>query len=339
MYDHKAIERKWRKRWEEEKTFRCDTHDFSKPKFYALDMFPFPSGQGLHVGHPEGYTASDIVARMKRMQGYNVLHPMGWDAFGLPAEQYAIEHNEHPEISTRRNIDHFREQIKSLGMSIDWDREISTIDPSYYKWTQWIFCRLFEHDLAYLADVPVNFCPELGTVLANEEVIDGKSERGGYPVVRIPMRQWMLRITRYADRLEKDLEGLDWPRSTIEMQKNWIGRSTGVEILYQGTRGKLPRLHHQGRHPLRLHLLLPRPGAPSRQEARDPGMPGGGGALRQGERQEERSRKNRAFQGKDRGSAGDFRDQPHQREGSPGLRRRLCPRLLRDGRRHGGSRA
>ena len=233
MYDHKAIERKWRKRWEEEKTFRCDTHDFSKPKFYALDMFPFPSGQGLHVGHPEGYTASDIVARMKRMQGYNVLHPMGWDAFGLPAEQYAIEHNEHPEISTRRNIDHFREQIKSLGMSIDWDREISTIDPSYYKWTQWIFCRLFEHDLAYLADVPVNFCPELGTVLANEEVIDGKSERGGYPVVRIPMRQWMLRITRYADRLEKDLEGLDWPRSTIEMQKNWIGRSTGVEILFK----------------------------------------------------------------------------------------------------------
>ena len=233
MYDHKRIESKWKKYWEENNTFYCDTHDFSKPKYYALDMFPFPSGQGLHVGHPEGYTATDIVSRMKRMQGYNVLHPMGWDAFGLPAEQYAIEHNEHPEISTRKNIAHFKEQIKALGMSIDWSKEISTIDKGYYKWTQWIFCRLFEHDLAYVADVPVNFCPELGTVLANEEVIDGKSERGGYPVIRMPMRQWMLKITAYADRLEKDLSLLNWPKSTMEMQKNWIGRSEGVEITFK----------------------------------------------------------------------------------------------------------
>ncbi len=233
MYDHKKIEEKWRKYWESNQTFYCDTHDFQKPKFYALDMFPFPSGQGLHVGHPEGYTATDIISRMKRMQGYNVLHPMGWDAFGLPAEQYAIEHNEHPEISTRKNIAHFKKQIQALGMSIDWSKEISTIDPDYYKWTQWIFCRLFEHDLAYVADVPVNFCPELGTVLANEEVIDGKSERGGYPVIRMPMRQWMLKITSYADRLEKDLEGLNWPKSTIEMQRNWIGKSSGVEITFK----------------------------------------------------------------------------------------------------------
>ncbi len=229
-FDHRAISKKWRSLWEKEKLFSCDTSDFSKPKYYALDMFPFPSGQGLHVGHPEGYTATDIVARMKRMQGYNVLHPMGWDAFGLPAEQFAIANNEHPEAFTRKNIDHFREQLKSLGFSYDWDREIATIDPSYYKWTQWIFVRLFEHDLAYVSDIPVNYCPELGTVLANEEVIDGKSERGGYPVIRMPMRQWILKITAYADRLEKDLAGLDWPKSTIEMQKNWIGRSTGVEI-------------------------------------------------------------------------------------------------------------
>ncbi len=229
-YDHKKIEQKWRKYWEEHDVFHCDTSDFSKPKFYALDMFPYPSGQGLHVGHPEGYTASDIVARMKRMQGYNVLHPMGWDAFGLPAEDFARKNNQHPEEFTRKNIAHFKDQIQSLGMSIDWSKEFATIDPSYYKWTQWIFARMFENDLAYVGNMPVNYCPELGTVLANEEVIDGKSERGGYPVIRMPMRQWVLRITRYADRLEKDLVGLDWPKSTLELQKNWIGRSQGVEI-------------------------------------------------------------------------------------------------------------
>ncbi|MFA6620079.1 MAG: class I tRNA ligase family protein, partial [Bacilli bacterium] len=204
-YDHAAIEKKWRLFWEEHQTFACDTHDFSKPKYYVLDMFPYPSGQGLHVGHPEGYTATDIVARMKRMQGFNVLHPMGWDAFGLPAEQFAIQNNQHPEEFTRRNIAHFKDQIQALGFSYDWSKELATIDPGYYKWTQWIFIQLYKHDLAYVADVPVNYCPELGTVLANEEVIDGKSERGDFPVIRMPMRQWVLKITAYADRLEKDL--------------------------------------------------------------------------------------------------------------------------------------
>jgi leucyl-tRNA synthetase len=232
-YDFRAIEKKWREVWDKEKTFYCDVHDFSKPKYYVLDMFPYPSGQGLHVGHPEGYTATDIVARMKRMQGYNVLHPMGWDAFGLPAEQFAIANNQHPEPFTRANIAHFKEQIEALGFSYDWSKELATIDPGYYKWTQWIFIQLFKHDLAYVADIPVNYCPDLGTVLANEEVIDGKSERGGYPVIRMPMRQWILKITKYADRLEKDLSLLDWPKSTLEMQKNWIGRSTGVAVTFK----------------------------------------------------------------------------------------------------------
>ena len=231
-YDHKAIEEKWRQVWDAKNAFYCDTHDFSKPKYYVLDMFPYPSGQGLHVGHPEGYTATDIVARMKRMQGFNVLHPMGWDAFGLPAEQFAIKNNQHPDVFTKKHIANFKRQINSLGFSYDWSKEISTTDPSYYKWTQWIFVQMFKHDLAYVADIPVNYCPELGTVLANEEVIDGKSERGGYPVIRMPMRQWILRITAYADKLEKDLEDLDWPKSTLEMQRNWIGRSSGVSIRF-----------------------------------------------------------------------------------------------------------
>ena len=231
-YDHKAIEEKWRQVWDAKNAFYCDTHDFSKPKYYVLDMFPYPSGQGLHVGHPEGYTATDIVARMKRMQGFNVLHPMGWDAFGLPAEQFAIKNNQHPDVFTKKNIANCKRQINSLGFSYDWSKEISTTDPSYYKWTQWIFVQMFKHDLAYVADIPVNYCPELGTVLANEEVIDGKSERGGYPVIRMPMRQWILRITAYADKLEKDLEDLDWPKSTLEMQRNWIGRSSGVSIRF-----------------------------------------------------------------------------------------------------------
>ena len=228
-----SIEKKWAAYWVDHATYACDTHDFSKPKYYILDMFPYPSAQGLHVGHPEGYTATDIVARMKRMQGFNVLHPMGWDAFGLPAEQFAIKNNMHPEVPTRANIANFKKQIQALGFSYDWSKEVATVDPSYYKWTQWIFLQMFKHDLAYCANIPVNYCPELGTVLANEEVIDGKSERGGFPVIRIPMRQWMLKITAYADRLDQDLALLDWPKSTLEMQKNWIGRSEGVAITFK----------------------------------------------------------------------------------------------------------
>ncbi|MBQ7250070.1 MAG: leucine--tRNA ligase [Bacilli bacterium] len=232
-YDFKTIETKWAAAWEKANAFYCDTHDFSKPKYYVLDMFPYPSGQGLHVGHPEGYTASDIVARMKRMQGFNVLHPMGWDAFGLPAEQFAIKNNVHPEIFTRKNIANFKRQIRSLGFSYDWSKEFATVDEDYYKWTQWIFLQLYAHDLAYVDNIPVNYCPELGTVLANEEVVDGKSEVGGFDVIRMPMRQWVLKITSYADRLAEDLVGLDWPKSTLEMQKNWIGRSEGVAIEFQ----------------------------------------------------------------------------------------------------------
>ncbi len=233
MYNHKVTEEKWKNIWLERKEYRCDTSDFSKPKYYALDMFPYPSGQGLHVGHPEGYTATDIVCRMKRMQGFNVLHPIGWDAFGLPAEQYAMKMNEHPEGFTLKNIANFRRQIQALGFSYDYDREIMTCDPKYYKWTQWIFAKMFDKGLAYVDYKPVNWCPELGTVLANEEVIDGKSERGGFPVIRKPMRQWMLKITAYADRLATDLDGLDWPQSTIELQRNWIGRSEGTEIVFK----------------------------------------------------------------------------------------------------------
>lgn len=232
-FNHQQVEKKWQEYWLKHKTFACDTSDFSKPKYYVLDMFPYPSGNGLHVGHPEGYTATDIIARMKRMQGYNVLHPMGWDAFGLPAEQFAIQTGHHPAQFTKKNIDHFREQIQSLGFSYDWDREISTTDPSYYKWTQWIFLQLYNKGLAYVDEIPVNWCPELGTVLANEEVIDGKSERGGYPVIRKPMRQWVLRITEYAERLLEDLELCDWPQSTKEMQINWIGKSQGANVIFK----------------------------------------------------------------------------------------------------------
>ena len=230
MYNHQHVEKKWQKFWDENKSFKTDTRDFLKPKYYVLDMFPYPSGSGLHVGHPEGYTATDIVARKKRMEGYNVLHPMGWDAFGLPAEQFAMATGNHPAAFTKQNIDNFRRQIKALGLSYDWDREISTTDPDYYKWTQWIFTQLVEMDLAYVAELPVNWCPELGTVLANEEVINGRSERGNYPVFRVLMRQWVLRITRYAERLLEDLEMVDWPTSTKEMQINWIGKSVGANV-------------------------------------------------------------------------------------------------------------
>lgn len=233
MYNHKVVEKKWQKYWEENKTFKTDTSDFSKEKFYILDMFPYPSGEGLHVGHPEGYTATDIVSRYKRMKGFNVLHPMGYDAFGLPAEQFALQTGNHPKEFTDKNIENFTRQIKSLGLSYDWERQIKTTDPDYYRWTQWIFTKLFDAGLAYIDELPVNWCEELGTVLSNEEVIDGKSERGGYPVIRVPMRQWMLKITAYAERLLNDLELVDWPNSTKEMQKNWIGKSVGANVVFK----------------------------------------------------------------------------------------------------------
>lgn len=228
-YDHRAIEVKWQQYWDQHGTFRV-TNDLSKPKFYCLDMFPYPSGSGLHVGHLEGYTATDIVSRYKRMKGFNVLHPMGWDAFGLPAEQYAVKTGIHPAKTTADNIATFKRQMKRVGLSYDWECEFSTTDPEYYRWTQWIFLKLFERGLAYVAEVPVNWCPQLGTVLANEEIIDGKSEVGGFDVIRKPMRQWVLKITAYADRLLEDLKLVDWPTSTLEMQKNWIGRSIGAEV-------------------------------------------------------------------------------------------------------------
>ncbi|MFL0363451.1 leucine--tRNA ligase [Pseudobacillus sp. 179-B 2D1 NHS] len=230
-FDHQKVEKKWQQYWEENKTFKTQEQR-GQSKFYALDMFPYPSGAGLHVGHPEGYTATDILSRMKRMQGYNVLHPMGWDAFGLPAEQYALDTGNDPAEFTEQNINNFRRQIKSLGFSYDWDREINTTDPEYYRWTQWIFLQLYKKGLAYIDEVAVNWCPALGTVLANEEVIDGKSERGGHPVERRPMKQWMLKITAYADRLLEDLEELDWPESIKDMQRNWIGRSEGAEVTF-----------------------------------------------------------------------------------------------------------
>ena len=230
-YNHKNIEPKWQKYWDENDVFK--TEDFiDKPKYYILDMFPYPSGSGLHVGHPLGYIATDILARFKRHQGYNVLHPMGWDAFGLPAEQYAIKTGTHPSKTTKDNVANFKRQIKMLGFSYDWSREINTTDPEYVKWTQWIFVQLYKKGLAYEAEVPVNWCPELKAVLANEEVVDGKSDIGGYPVFRVPMRQWMLKITKYADSLLSGLDDLDWPNSIKELQKNWIGKSEGAKIYF-----------------------------------------------------------------------------------------------------------
>ena len=232
MYNHKVVEKKWQDYWAKHDTFKTGT-DPNKKNYYALDMFPFPSGKGLHVGHPEGYTATDIVARMKRAQGYNVLHPMGWDAFGLPTEQYALKTGEDPEVVTKNNIANFKRQLNKLGFSYDWDREVTTSDPNYYKWTQWVFEQMYKNGLAYEAEVPVNWSPDLGTVVANEEVIDGKTERGGYPVYRKNMRQWMLKMTAYADRLLEDLDGLDWPEPVKEMQRNWIGRSVGAQVTFK----------------------------------------------------------------------------------------------------------
>ncbi len=232
-YNFKEIEKKWQKYWEDNKTFKTDVWDFSKPKFYALDMFPYPSGVGLHAGHPEGYTATDIVSRMKRMQGYNVLHPMGYDSFGLPAEQYAVQTGNHPNGFTEKNVAYFTSQLKELGFDYDWDRVISTSDPSYYKWTQWIFSNLYKDGYAKYVDMPVNWCEELGTVLSNDEVIDGKSERGGYPVVRKNMKQLCIDQPKFAERLLEGLDEIDWPASTKEMQRNWIGKSTGVEVDFE----------------------------------------------------------------------------------------------------------
>ena len=230
-YNHKVIEPKWQKYWSENETFKTGT-DSEKPKYYVLDMFPYPSGSGLHVGHALGYVATDIVARYKRMKGFNVLHPMGWDAFGLPAEQYAIKTGTHPKITTAENISNFKRQINQLGFSYDWSKEINTTDPNYYKWTQWIFLQLYNKGLAYEEEVAVNWCPELRTVLANEEVVDGKSEIGGHPVIRTPMKQWILKITKYAESLLDGLDDLDWPENIKELQKNWIGRSEGVEVSF-----------------------------------------------------------------------------------------------------------
>ena len=232
-YNFNEIEKKWQEYWDKNETFKTDVWDFSRPKYYALDMFPYPSGQGLHVGHPEGYTATDIISRMRRMQGYNVLHPMGWDAFGLPAEQYAIKTGNHPAGFTEKNIGTFKKQLKMLGLSFDWSREISTCDPHYYKWTQWIFKQLYNDGLAKLIEMPVNWCEGLGCVLSNDEVINGKSERGGFPVVRKNMKQWVMDIPKYAEVLLSGLDELDWPESTKEIQRNWIGKSVGAEIKFK----------------------------------------------------------------------------------------------------------
>jgi leucyl-tRNA synthetase len=242
-YNHLSTEPKWQKHWEAKKVFRAETGS-KKPKYYVLDMFPYPSGTGLHVGHPEGYTATDILARYKRAQGFNVLHPMGWDAFGLPAEQYALQTGVHPKITTDKAVENFRRQLSAIGFSFDWSREIATCDPKYYKWTQFIFLKLYERGLAYQKEVPVNWCPALKTVLANEEVVDGKSERGGHPVYRVPMKQWMLKITDYAERLLKDLDRVDWPEGTKELQRNWIGKSEGLQMRFPiaGTPGSKEEL-------------------------------------------------------------------------------------------------
>ena len=236
-YNFSKIENKWQKFWDENQTFKT-LKETTKPKYYVLDMFPYPSGAGLHVGHPEGYTATDIIARFKRAKGFNVLHPMGWDSFGLPAENYAIKTGTHPSVTTEKNIATFKRQLKMLGFSFDWDREVATSKVDYYKWTQWLFVQMYNKGLAYESEMNVNWCPELKTVLANEEVVNGKSEIGGHPVIRKPMKQWMLKITEYADRLLDDLEDLDWPENIKEMQRNWIGKSVGAEVSFKTESGE-----------------------------------------------------------------------------------------------------
>src|SRR4029434_2782096 len=310
-YDHLEIEARWQRYWDEHGTFRAKRRS-GRPKRYVLDMFPYPSGVGLHVGHPEGYTATDIMARAWRMRGYDVLHPMGWDAFGLPAEQHAIETGQHPAWTTANNIATFKRQLKMLGFSYDWSREIDTTDPGYVRWTQWIFLQLFRRGLAYQATVPVNWCPALGTVLANEEVVDGESERGRHPVYRTPLRQWMLKITAYADRLAEDLALVDWPEGTLTAQRRWIRRSGGAEILFGshgtpdaplerpfgGRRDRLRcrrspgrahrRLHDAARYPHGRDLRRARARARADAHVGDAGSARGRRRIRRGGRPQER---------------------------------------------------
>jgi len=302
QYEPSLIEARWQQFWKEHKTFKAIDCDYSRPKLYVLDMFPYPSGAGLHVGHPEGYTASDIWCRYKRMRGYNVLHAMGWDAFGLPAEQYAVKTGTHPAETTRKNIDVFRKQLEAFGFSFDWDREINTTDPKYYKWTQWIFAKLFEKGLAYESEQPVNWCPELGTVLANEEVINGRSEVGNYPVIRKPIRQWVLKITEYAEKLLAGIDELDWPEGTKEMQKNWIGKSTGAEVDFQvqSRAEKNPCLHDASGHPVWRNLYGSFPGTPPGQSTDHSGQKVGGRSLSGCRPQQIRTGPHRTEQGQDR---------------------------------------
>ncbi len=314
-YDHRTIDVKWQGRWLAEKTFRAE--DCSpKPKYYVLDMFPYPSGAGLHVGHPEGYTATDIVCRYKRMRGFNVLHPMGWDAFGLPTENYAIKTGIHPAEATRQNVDNFRRQIQSLGFSYDWDREVNTSEPSYYRWTQWIFLKLFEKGLAYQDAKPINWCVSCRTGLANEEVKEGACERCGSAVEKRPLRQWVLRITDYAERLLADLDDLDWPEGIKQMQRDWIGRSEGADVdfaLPELGRGD-PGLHHAARHPVRRHLHGARARARPRgaPHHRRPARRGPG--LRAGRPAQERPGAHRPRQGQDRRVHWRLRHQPRERQ-------------------------
>ena len=336
-YDPKSIEPKWQQYWEQNATFRVDV-DRSKPKLYVLDMFPYPSGAGLHVGHPEGYTATDIFCRYKRMRGFNVLHPMGWDAFGLPAERYAMRTGVHPSITTRRNIETFRGQIKRLGFSYDWSRELSTTDPDFVRWTQWIFLKLHERGLAYQAEVAVNWCPAQNTVLANEEVKDGRYVETGDPVERRLMRQWMLRITAYADRLLEDLEDLDWPEGIKAMQRNWIGRSEGAEVTFRvdGSSDVASRSLRPGRtrcsaRPIACWRPSIRSSIASRPGSSGPSsMPIGQATA--GESDFERTDQSREKTGVFTGA---YADQSRERRTHPDLDRRLRSALLRHRRHHG----
>ena len=398
-YHPQRIEPKWQLEWERNKTFRAIDLDPSRPKLYILDMFPYPSGAGLHVGHPEGYTATDIYCRYKRMQGFNVLHPMGWDAFGLPAEQYAVTTNTHPRITTQTNIDTFRRQIKSLGFSYDWDREIDTTDPGYYKWTQWIFLKIYDtwYDpdfewidwqdrsregkgrpiaelpippgtvdpdayrdskrLAYRATVPVNWCPELGTVLANEEVIDGKSERGGYPVIRMPMTQWMLRITAYAERLIDELEEVDWPRRSRTCSATGSAAAWGRRSISPSTSGdrarrrrrrasgprprprRDPRLHDPARHALGRNLHGAGAGAPARRPAHHPGSKSRCRQLSRSGRAQERAGPHQPGQDQDRCVHRGLRQEPSQRGIDPRVDRGLRAHGIWNRRDHGRARS
>ena len=330
-YDHAEIEAKWHKYWEEHDTFHTDVWDFSKPKYYVLDMFPYPSGVGLHAGHPEGYTATDIMSRMKRMQGYNVLHPMGYDSFGLPAEQYAVNTGHHPDGFTQENIKTFSKQLKELGFDYDWSKMIATSDPSFYKWTQWIFKKLYEAGYAKRIEMPVNWCEALGTVLSNDEVIDGKSERGGYPVVKKNMMQWVIDQPAFAEKLLEGLNEIDWPESTKEIQRNWIGKSTGVEVDFQLVGGGAFSIYTTCIETIYGITFMVRQGADG-----PGGEPGRGSGLHRRDGKEERHGPHRAEQGKDRlPPEGCVRHQPGQRQAGAGVHRRLRAGQLRHRRGDG----